>query len=212
MASEIAAEVQPSGPNGLPSGVSYKEFLAWMEEDRHLEWVDGRVIRLSPISLLHQRISLFLLSLIEHFVEGDQLGIVCYEPFQMKTGPDLPGRSPDIMFIAAEHAGRLKPHHLEGPADLVVEVISPESRGRDRGEKYYEYEQGGVQEYWLIDPERKRAEFYALDSEGIYALMHPGEDGVYRSSALQGLWLRVEWLWQDPLPPLLSVLREWNVI
>lgn len=210
MATGIAAEGRQAGVEGSPSRVSYEEFLARMEEDQHVEWVDGKVVTLSPISLLHQRITPFLLNLIEHFVEVQSLGTVCYEPFQMKTGPDLPGRSPDVMFIAAEHSDRLKSNHLEGPADLVVEVISPESRGRDQ--KYYEYEQGGVREYWLIDPEGRRAEFYALDPEGIYALIQPGEDGIYRSSVLQGFWLRVEWLWHDPLPPLLSVLREWNVI
>ena len=80
----------------------------------------------------------------------------------MKIGPDLPGREPDILFIAREHLDRFRDTYLDGPADLVVEIISRDSRARDRGDKFYEYEQGGVREYWLLDYLRRQAEFYQL--------------------------------------------------
>ncbi|MDW8290080.1 MAG: Uma2 family endonuclease, partial [Armatimonadota bacterium] len=80
----------------------------------------------------------------------------------MKTGADLPGRSPDILFVSQQNLHRLKPTYLDGPADLVVEIISPESEERDRTQKFSEYERGGVREYWLIDPEKRLAEFYVL--------------------------------------------------
>jgi Uma2 family endonuclease len=129
----------------------------------------------------------------------------------MKTGPDLPGREPDILFISQEHLDRLKETYLEGPADLVVEIVSPESRLRDRGEKYAEYEMGGVREYWLIDLEERQADFYELDGRGRYRRLEP-EAGIYRSQVLSGFWLKVEWLWRDPLPPVLGVLRELKLI
>jgi Uma2 family endonuclease len=93
-----------------------------------------------------------------------------------------------------------------------VEIISPDSRARDRGAKFYEYEQGGVREYWLLDPLRRQAEFYRLGLDGIYRPAPVAEDGIYRSAVLEGLWLRVEWLWQEPLPSLMSVLREWQLV
>ena len=43
----------------------------------------------------------------------------------MKTGPDLPGRAPDILFTSNARIKRLKKSHLDGPADLAVEIISP---------------------------------------------------------------------------------------
>src|SRR5437773_615065 len=124
--------------------MSYEEFLNanWPRND--LEWVDGKVIPLHPVTHLHQEVLGFLVCVLGHYVEADKLGRVFMEPFQMKTGPDLPGRAPDIFFVKAANVGRLKPVYFEGPADLVIEVISPGSRGVDRGEKFYEYEQGGV--------------------------------------------------------------------
>jgi Uma2 family endonuclease len=116
------------------------------------------------------------------------------------------------LFIAREHLDRLKNVYLDGPADLVVEIISPDSRGRDRGEKFYEYEQGRVSEYWLLDYLRRQAEFYQRGADGIFRPVPVGEDGLYHSAVLAGLWLKVDWLWQEPLPPLLTVLREWQLV
>lgn len=192
--------------------VTYEDFLDWPGDNPHLEWVNGKVISMSPVFLEHSDTGLFLLKAISAFVETEDLGKVLSDPFQMKTGPDLPGRAPDILFVAKANLGRLQPLFLDGPGDLVVEVISPGSRAVDRGEKFYEYEQGGVPEYWLMDPQRRQAEFYQRGEDGIYRPAALDPQGRYSSGALPGLWLQVDWLWQRPLPPLLRVLKEWRLI
>ena len=145
-----------------PGKMTYEEFLAWADEDTWAGWVNGKVIILTPASKRHQDLATFLAALRRFYVEVRRLGRVLTAPFQMKLGPDLPGREPDIVFIAREHLDRLKNTYLDGPADLVVEIISPDSRSRDRGAKFYEYEQGRVREYWLLDDLRRQAEFYQL--------------------------------------------------
>ena len=166
----------------------------------------------SPASDRHQDLASFLTTVLRVFTEVHHLGVIRPVPFQMKTGAELPGREPDLLFLRHEHRDRLKTTYLDGPADLVVEIVSPESGPRDRGEKFDEYEAGGVQEYWLIDPERRQAEFYTLGADGRYRLKVGGGEGVYRSEVLPGFWLKVEWLWQEPLPPVLEVLREVGVV
>lgn len=199
-------------PQALPAAsgkISYEEFLQ-SGEYVWAEWVDGEVITLSPASKRHQLLVSFLTALLQHFVEAKRLGLIIPAPFQMKTGAELPGRAPDILFIASAHLDRLKDTYLAGAADVVVEVISPESLARDRGDKFYEYEKGGVGEYWLLDPIRQLAEFYRLE-HGVYQLAPVNEEGTYRSTLIAGLWLRVAWLWQEPLPPLMSILKEWGL-
>ncbi len=203
------SSIAAAGPGAT---MTYEQFLEWETDTQHVEWVDGKVVPMSPISKEHAEAGLFLLRLVSEFVEARGVGRVLYEPFQMKTGPELPGRSPDLLFVSNENLGRLKRLYLEGPADLVVEIISPGSRAMDRGEKFYEYEQGGVPEFWLIDPQRKQAEFYQRGQDGIYRLVPPGSDGLYHSQVLKGLWLKVDWLWQEPLPPLRNVLKEWRLV
>jgi Uma2 family endonuclease len=201
----LPSSVKPSFPK-----MTYRQFRRTVPDDVHAEWVDGEVVPMTPISRDHNELSAFFLVLLRHYVEAQNLGKIFCEPFQMKTGRGLPGRSPDLLFVSKKRLHHLKKNYLQGPADLTVEIISPDSRARDRGDKFYEYEQGGVREYWLIDPVRKQAEFYELGKNGIYRLMNVGADGIFRSQVLKGLWLQVSWLWQ--LPPLMTVLKSWKLV
>jgi Uma2 family endonuclease len=186
--------------------VPYEEFLARADEDTLAEWVQGEVRHYSPASRSHQDIAGFLYAILRTYVELHHLGVVLLAPFQMKLSRS--GREPDVLFVAQEHLHRLHPTHLEGPADLVIEIVSPESAPRDRGEKFYEYQEAGIPEYWLIDPQSQWAEFYQRDERGRFqhALLDP--QGIYRSRVIPGFWLRVDWLWQDPLPPVDVILLE----
>jgi Uma2 family endonuclease len=190
-----------------PGRVTWEEFLAWCDEDTRAEWVDGRVIVMSPSSTEHIQVIFFLSRLLIEFVEARDLGEIYLFEYLMRLETRPSGRVPDIAFIAREHLDRAGATYLNGPADLVVEVVSPDSDARDHGDKFVEYEAAGVPEYWLIDPIRRQATFYALGEDGRY---RPGriEDGVYRSRVLDGFWLRVEWLWQRPLPRVRDIARE----
>jgi Uma2 family endonuclease len=212
MAYDIQTEARAASTENSGGGMTYAEFLNWPGANHHVEWVNGRMVFMSPVTEPHENIRGFLNSLIKIFAEAHHRGRVYSEPFQMKTGPDLPGRAPDVFFVANENLSRVKRLNLEGAADLVVEIISPGSRATDRGDKFYEYEQGGVPEYWLLDPERQQAEFYLRGEDGIYRLVPPDKDGLYHSKVLAGLWLKVEWLWQPQPPAIMDVLREWGLV
>jgi len=129
----------------------------------------------------------------------------------MKTAPVLPGREPDVLFVANEHLNRFRKNYLEGPADLVVEIISPEGRNMDYHQKFQEYQEGGVREFWLIDLILGVCRFYVLGEDGKYA-ESPVDDGVYHSIVIPDCWIRVDWLMQDPLPNTLDVIREWGAL
>lgn len=193
--------------------LTYEEFLSWCDEDTWAEWVDGEVVMVSPASERHQELGGFLEALLSIYVQERALGRVLRAPFQMRLAePVRSGREPDLLFVARERLPLLKPTHLDGPADLVVEIISSESRLRDRGEKFAEYEMGGVREYWLLDPERWEVDFFRLDSRGRYRLMEADREGWYESAAVPGFRLKVEWLWQEPPPKILEVVRELGLL
>ena len=194
----------PSGP------VTYERFLEWADEDTYAEWVDGEIEIMSPASLPHQDLSMFLSRVLAEYAEMAAAGKVLAAPFQMKLSEVQRGREPDLLFVAQENLSRLQRNFLDGPADIAVEIVSPESILRDRGAKYGEYEAAGVREYWIFDPETKRADFFILDDEGRYQRAQPDADGIYQSAVLVGFWINVGWLWQDPLPTLRHVLREWE--
>lgn len=189
--------------------VTFEEYLEWPGESGYLEWIDGEVIEMTPPSIKHQLTVGFLHTILKIYVKHHDLGFVVPSPVAMKLAKQRRGREPDILFLAKGRQGLLKKNYVDGAADMAVEIISPESIGRDRGDKFVEYEAAGVREYWLIDPDRRQAEFYVLQTDGRYHLAQI-QDGVFHSEVIDGLWLRVEWLWK--LPNELDVLRELGVI
>jgi Uma2 family endonuclease len=192
----------------LPEGkLTFEEFHDWLTDGTFAEWVEGEVIMMSPSSERHDRIVRFLEVLIGLFAEELSLGRIYQAPFLMRLHERPSGREPDLLFVSNENAGRMKETYVDGPADLVVEVVSPESVSRDRGDKYAEYEQAGVREYWLIDPIRESANFYTLDDEGLYRDAPLEESHIFRSSVLAGLWLDVSWLWQEKLPTVRQTIE-----
>ncbi len=113
-----------------------------------------------------------------------------------------------MLFVRKDRERLIEENYLNGPADLVVEIVSPFSIARDRGEKFVEYEAGGVSEYWLIDPQRRQAEFYQLSEESQFQPTPCGPDGFYTSRAVSGFRLHPGWLWQDPLPKVSDAVRK----
>lgn len=189
--------------------MTYEEFLAWADEDVHAEWEDGEVIVFMPPKDRHQDVVTFLVTLLRLFADFFHLGKVRTAPFEMKATPDSPAREPDIFFVAREHRDRLTEDRLVGPADLIVEIISDDSVSRDRSRKFYEYQEAGVREYWIIDPRwgKERADFWVLDERGKYQPI-PIDDGIYRSTVIPGFWIRVDWLWAEELPDSLLAFAE----
>ena len=155
-----------------------------------------------PPNLLHQRLVAFLETLLSWYVRRLDLGEVVQAPFEMRIRPGRSSREPDLLFVSRANAARLTLERLEGPADLVVEIVSAHSAVRDRREKFAEYQEAGVPEYWLLDarPGQRQASFFQLGSDGRYREIAPDVEGRYYSAVLPGFWLDPAWLWQDSLP------------
>jgi len=181
-----------------------EQFLAWDHGNRLAEWVDGEAFIYMTTTSEHERILQFLNFLIEGFGRVTGAGIVRRGPAAMRTSRGGSIREPDLVFIRTEHLDRISEQAVEGPADIAVEVISPDSVTRDRERKFREYEAAGIPEYWLIDPRprRRTATFYVLraaDAPGEAARYRASEliDGAFHSVALPRFWLRPAWLWDN---------------
>ncbi|MBN1994020.1 MAG: Uma2 family endonuclease [Anaerolineae bacterium] len=190
---------------------TYEEFLV-KYTGTHAEWLDDEVLILPSASNRHQNILTWLLTILTIFIETYDLGLLLPVPFNMQLPSLGRGREPDILFVAQNRLNIVQDTNLSDAADLVIEIISPESIGRDRGEKFVECEAAGVHEYWLIDPDRQQAEFYQLAEAGRYHLSALDDKGRFHSTILPHFWLQVDWLWQEPLPKVLDVARQLGVL
>ena len=191
-----------------PAPVSWDDFLAWLDEGVRAEWVNGEIIEIPPVRDEHQFILGFLYRLIMAIVDEQQLGWVYLAPFVMRLPQRPSGREPDLFFVSTANLGRATPTYLDGPADLVVEIVSRDSVTRDQREKLAEYQAAGIPEYWVVNPLRKDVRFYLLGEDGTYRLEATDEDGIYTSRVLPGFRMRVSWLWQQPLPTLAAALAD----
>ncbi len=122
------------------------------------------------------------------------------------------GREPDVLFVSKKRLNIVQQTNLSEAADLVIEIISPESVARDTQQKLVEYESSGVAEYWLIDPLKQQVWFYYLSQTGQYQQILPTEADIFSSKVLPNFWLDVKWLWQESLPPLLAVVKELGLL
>jgi Uma2 family endonuclease len=158
------------------------------------------------VSFAHDHLQGFLYRLISDFVEDRDLGEVCGSEFKVRL-PSAPShRLADVFFVAKAREGQFSETTFEGAPDLVVEVVSPDSAGRDYREKFMEYEKAGVREYWIVDPMAKRFEAHEL-VKGKYRPLAEREGAVH-SKVLKGLLIKPAWLWQKRLPKVSAVRRE----
>lgn len=201
-----------SSTDPTPLSMSYDEWQAWYDKEEHQrgEWVRGEVIPFVPASIIHQRISGFLFSLMTFYAMRGSLGEVFVDGTELWLPTSQAARLPDISFVAAKHTDLLTAHRLDGYADLVVEIISPDSVTRDRRLKFAEYQAAGVPEYWVIDPRPRRqtVSVHVLDENGQYQELEPDHLGRFRSRAMPGFWIDPTWLWQGPLPDPNQILSE----
>lgn len=161
-----------------------------------VEYTDGFVEVLPMPKPPHQRIVLFLYTVLNAFVAARELGEVLVAPMPVKLRPGK-FREPDVMLMLAEHSDRKHDDHWDRP-DLVMEVVSEDSdsRKRDYDEKRQDYAAAGIPEYWIVDPRERSIAVLRLDdgqyvTDGRYA---PGQQA--KSVLLAGFAVDVDAVWK----------------
>ena len=182
----------------VAENVAYEDYLSG-EYGVHAEWINGVVIAMSPIEETHDALSRFSSAIFDTYLELTGGGGVLQDPMVMKPLPNLPGRQPDLQVLLPDRMHLLKSTEVAGAANLVVEIVSPESMKRDSGDKFEEYEQGGVQEYWIVDRIHQEALFYVQGDDGLFHSRLP-VDGIYTSYVLPRLKIEVSLFWRDTFP------------
>ena len=164
---------------------TYDELVAEMPETNqpHELW-DGELIMAPAPFFDHQKIVLRFYRRLDDWVLSRNLGEVIASPIDMVLSPHR-AVQPDVAFISKQRLAIIQ-RAIMGPADLVAEVVSLGGRNRDRIEKRDLYEQHGVKEYWIIDPEPETVEVLALVN-GRYELVQRSRHGETAETAASRL-------------------------
>jgi Uma2 family endonuclease len=176
--------------------LTYDELVAEMPEtNQPCELWDGELVMSPTPSFLHQEISLRFYRLLYNWVHERHLGKVIAAPIDMVLSPHRVAQ-PDVAFIAKERLSIVQ-RVIMGPVDLAVEVVSLGGRNRDRIEKRDLYEQHGIREYWIIDPEPETVDVLTLIDARFELTMRCGPGQHAASRLLSGFEISVDYIFHE---------------
>ncbi len=134
-----------------------------LPEGRRAEVFDGMVYDMASPSQMHQTISMELSNILYNYIKSRKgLCRVFTAPFDVKLSDQpLTIVQPDIMVICDRD--KLDGRRCNGAPDFIIEIVSPDNPADDYVRKLYYYNNSGVREYWIVDPERKLVTVYFFE-------------------------------------------------
>ncbi len=146
---------------------SVEDVRAFPDDRNRYETIAGELFVTPAPSLRHQDILARLFLALGLYVQRHGLGYLWFAPTDVVFGP-MTLVEPDILFVARSRRAVLTDREVTAAPDLVIEVPSPATARTDRGRKRALYQEQGVGEYWIVDPDERRAEIWrpgALEAE-----------------------------------------------
>lgn len=157
---------------------SYADYLTWPEDERW-EIIDGIAYLQSALSPLHQEISGGLFAQFYNYLANKSCKIY-HAPFCVKLTTDSERTNEDIKKVIEPditivcNPEQIDEQGCNGSPDLIIEIISPSSIKMDKLIKFNFYEEAGVKEYWIVEPDGKLVSVFILQEDGRY-----GRPNVY---------------------------------
>lgn len=153
-----------------------------LPDGERAELIDGELWDLAAPSRLHQAVSMALAVAFSRYIADHGGACKVYAaPFSVNLfADDTTFVEPDLSVICDR--SKLSERGCEGAPDLVVEVVSPSSRGMDYGTKQNLYREAGVREYWIVDPAMRRTMVTRFDDDPaplVYSFSEAVPAGVF---------------------------------
>lgn len=167
----------------LKKEITYSSGDYWaLPEGRRAELIDGLLIDMAPPNRMHQEIIIFLAVKFSSYIQKNEGKCKVYTaPFAVNLdAQDKDWVEPDISVIC--DIDKLTDRGCEGAPDLIVEVVSPSSRGHDYATKNALYAKSGVREYWIVDLKRDITTVYRYEEDAapnLYSFKTPIPCGIF---------------------------------
>jgi Uma2 family endonuclease len=158
----------------LSKQYSYADYLTWQFSDR-VELIKGWIHKMSPApKRRHQRVSINLT--FELLTYLNKCNCQVYEaPFDVRLkknkGSDFEVDTvvqPDISVFC--DLSKLDDRGAIDAPDMVIEITSVSTMKKDYNEKFNLYEENGVQEYWIVNPDSNGMELFSLQSNKLVSM------------------------------------------
>jgi Uma2 family endonuclease len=147
--------------NSPATKLTYHDYQFLPDDGKRYEVIDGDLYMTPAPVTRHQMIVTRLSNLLFTYLERNPIGTVLTAPCDVLLS-DVDVLQPDLLIVLQSGLARITDKNVQGPPDLVIEILSPGTAGRDRDLKHKRYEHFGVREYWLVDPDQNTVEILRL--------------------------------------------------
>jgi len=181
--------------------VSEKDFWELSNEDSNYELIDGVLVIHSPASENHENIFSYLNQILGFHLAETKLGKIYGSRFVMRLSKTW-NPEPDLFVILKNKYSNIKENHFEGPADLVIEILSKSTKELDLNKKVQNFLKFGVAEIWIIDLFEKKISIYFKNENDSIHYSDSNSSEIIQSKVLPDLNLQIRWIWNiDQFPP-----------
>lgn len=171
--------------------LTYEDYEHIPEDGQRHEILDGEHYVSPAPTVQHQRISMRLSSRMHVFVEEHGLGEVLAAPTDvLLSRHDI--LQPDILLVSRDRAAILTQKNVQGAPDLVIEILSVNSRHLDERLKLARYELFGVREYWIVDPLAERLHVFLPAGNSFHRAAELSAQDILTTPLLPGLEISIE--------------------
>jgi Uma2 family endonuclease len=169
---------------------TYADYCILPQDYNRHEIIEGdHIVTPSPTSR-HQRVLGNLFSILNFHVRPRKLGTVIAAPMDVLLA-DTSVVQPDLLFIRKEREEIITEPNIQGPPDLVVEVLSVSTAAIDRGLKMRLYVKYGVPRYWILDARRLSLEMYEIIEGDCELISQFGKGETAESPLFPGLLIPI---------------------
>lgn len=154
-----------------PRLMTASEYVAaYPTTNKPMELINGEIIMSPSPTDRHADIVANLMWVLQQHIRLNGLGKVKTEPVDVHLD-ETTVLQPDVIFIHQQNTRCVRgpDGYLHGPPDLVIEVLSPATAKHGQTTKYDLYEKSGVREYWLVYPDKRQVEVFALANTSHYS-------------------------------------------
>lgn len=165
---------------------TYRDLLTTPDDGNRYEILEGELAMTPAPGRAHQFVVANLTNILVEYANRTGCGQVYPAPFDVFFN-DETVVEPDILFVSKNRLHIMDQQKVNGPPDIVIEVISESTEARDRGFKFTLYAKEGVKEYWIVDPLNESVEVYELTASGFALSANFTRGNMFKSNLLTTL-------------------------
>ena len=165
---------------------TYADYLTWMDDVRR-ELYNGFIKMMTPApSRKHQEISINLVRIYSNYLFRKKCKIY-HAPSDVRLLKNMRSKDDKVIYTVVQpdiyvvcDLSKLDDRGCLGAPDFVIEIVSAKNSKRDVKDKFEIYQEHGVREYWIVNPNDENITVFVLDEKGKFQFsgMYAGDDKI----------------------------------